>query len=367
MTRIIIIQFFKEYAVISGIVIFLIVNLLFLARIISTIFHLQPKLTTSLNTGNESSMNKKVDDHKLPSLFVDGDSIKRRDTNETITLKGVTTNLFRWEHYPRKNNINTFYDRMSIVKQWNINIIGFILNQDVTLENLAILDEIVKWSKNNGWYIYLIPVAEDPQTNTSVKKQLRSFGKLMGILAERYKNETHIILGLCAEPKALSWSEWLEAAIGIAKIIRVINPNVPLLMSGIEYGRDFAGLIEKPFPFDNVLYYVSDYAWPDQEEAKNHLNYISEPKAWEWMIGKYPLFIGEFGGMWKEDFGTNVDLAYIKSILNIIRKHSLSFTIYTIDKQGELSVFESNGNSLTRKGLVVKQFLDSYTAIHLNL
>lgn len=78
----------------------------------------------------------------LPTLYVDGNTIRRSDTNAPVRLKGVTTNLFVWPSYALDE---TYFSILDAVASWKINLLGLFIMPDRIAGRETDLDRIVEW------------------------------------------------------------------------------------------------------------------------------------------------------------------------------------------------------------------------------
>ena len=284
---------------------------------------------------------------KTPRLFIDGVTLKRADTDEIVQLKGVTSQAFNYYNFSQEDLMK----RLNVVRQWGINILGLYITDVKIKKSIADLDAVIKWAKDNGVYVYLMPHDGDFRGDFIIK--VRSFQSLMKSLALRYSQDTHVLYGLWAEPRALHWKDWLPEAISIAKEIRSVNPQSLIIMTGVEYGRNFKDVEKSPVPFSNVLYDFHDYPWADSDDARKRPGAISEGFLWDWMLGKYPILVGEFGGVWAKDFSSDTDIFYMQKVIDNVNENGLHYTAYTIDPEGGLSVLDNEGDKPSRKGQLI--------------
>lgn len=297
----------------------------------------------------------KIKSPKAPQLYVEGPYLKRQDTKKIVQLKGVTTMAFVYYEYQTPELIK----KLDTVKKWKINLLGLYLNYDNLKNKYDQLDIVINWAEKNGIYIYLMPAINKYNNNPLLSAQINYFPQMMKNLALKYVNKTHILYGLWAEPRLVFWEEWVDKSTSIATGIREVNPNSVILVSGVDFGRYFY-IDQKPFPFDNIIYDYHDYPFPDSKDAQKNNGINPDGILWEKMIGKYPIMVGEFGGVYQDNFGSNSDINYISFILDKINKNQLSYTAYTIDDEGELGLVEWKTGKLTKKGKVIHDDLSRF-------
>lgn len=291
-----------------------------------------------------------------PGLYVEGPLIKRKDTGTPVQLKGVTTMAFVRYNYIMEELLHRF----EVARGWGSNLIGLFLDYQITKDKIKDIDKIVEWTRNNNMYLYLIPTV-DARTvkGQQLIYQATLFPEIMDILSRRYKDETHILYGLWAEPQIMIWDFWNKQATDIADKIRNNDPDAILLMTGTMWGRYF-DTDKNPFNFDNVIYDFHDYPWADKKEASLGLKSKNIEFLWERFIDKYPVLIGEFGGVYLQDFGSDEDIEYTSKILDNVNKNKLNYSAYTIDDEGELGLINWKTGESTRKGSLIINDLKNY-------
>lgn len=331
----------------------------------SALFHIKPtqKPPTEIENIPENSDRRKyelfnegkINPPKTPQLYIDGPYIRRQDTHESVQLKGVTSMAFVYYDYETKNLIN----KLDQVKKWGINLLGLFLNYDNLKNKYTELDDVINWAEKNGLYVNLMPAVNKYDPSPRLSTQISLFPQMMKELASRYVNKTNILYGLWAEPRLVFWDEWVKMASKTAYGIREVNPQAVMLATGIQFGRFFY-IDHIPFPFNNIIYDYHDYPFADSNEAKKYNDKNPDGILWENMIGKYPILVGEFGGVSQRNFGSDEDINYIIKVLDNINKNRLHYTAYTIDDEGALGLMDWKTGQPTRKGKVILNDLISH-------
>lgn len=301
---------------------------------------------------NEGKINAPL----TPQLYVDGPYLRRKDTGESVQLKGVTTMAFVYYDY---ETTELLY-KLGKVKEWGINLLGLFLNYDKVKNKYDQLDEVINWAEKNGIYVYLMPAVNKYNTNPRLSTQISLFPLMMKELANKYVNRTNILYGLWAEPRLVFWDEWIDKANNTAQGIREVNPNSVILVTGLQFGRYFY-IDQKPFTFKNIIYDYHDYPFADSEDARKHNGINPDGILWDKMIGRVPILIGEFGGVYQGNFGSDEDINYIKLILNNINENRLHYTAYTLDDEGTLGLIDWKTGKPTRKGKIIHEDLIKYS------
>lgn len=292
---------------------------------------------------------------KTPGLYVDGPNIKRADTQKPVQLKGVSSMAYVYYDY----DIHELINHLDKVKKWGINLLGLFINYDNLKNKYGQLDEIINWSENNGIYVYLMPAVNKYDPSPRLSTQISLFPQMMKDLASRYSQKTNILYGLWAEPRLVFWDEWIDKSDKIASGIREVNPQAIILATGIQWGRYFY-IDKKPFPFGNIIYDYHDYPFINSYEAQKYNGKNPDGILWDKMIGKYPILIGEFGGVAQKDFGSSEDTDYITKVLDSVNENHLNYTAYTIDAEGGLGLIDWRTGQPTQKGKVIQDDLISH-------
>ncbi|MFA5770296.1 MAG: cellulase family glycosylhydrolase [Patescibacteria group bacterium] len=288
----------------------------------------------------------------LPELYVEGNTIKRSDSDMIVQLKGVSTMAFAYDDYQLNQE---FIKILDYLKLWKINLLGLYVDPLIIKNNLTKLDFVIEWAEKNHIYVFLTPRASDYR---NLSDQLKQFPSMMNQLTKKYAQKNNILYGFFTEPN-MTWVEWYKLADSIAKEIIKEKPNALMLMTGINHSRyiDF----NQNLPYKNLVYDYHDYpaAGIDSLQSvlkKNDLNFL-----WDNAIGKYPVLVSEFGGVWESGFSSQEDLTYIQKVLDNINKNSLNYTAYTIDgDNGGLELIDWNTGLPTKKGELIKNDLLKY-------
>lgn len=220
--------------------------------------------------------------------------------------------------------------------------------------------------RKNGVYVYLMPLA---YYNRDQAKELAKFPQLTRMLAKRYKDATNVLFGLWAEP-SLPWDQWRPTAERIADGIVAEKPNAVILMTGWGFGRHVN--YSDTLPHANIVYDYHDYPAANPTELKPILAEKETPFIWGDAYKRYPILIGEFGGVYENGFGGPEDLAYIMRVLDEANRNGLNYSAYTIDdvpytspdsKSTDLhglGLIDWNTRQPTRKGDIIKRDLEKF-------
>jgi hypothetical protein len=296
----------------------------------------------------------------LPYLQTHGETIVRKDTQTHVVLKGVVSDEFRF--VDKDIAIDRLVNDIRTAKQWGANLFGFFVLPKL-LDDTAIkkLDEAIEEATKLHMYVYIMPIINYPELDprTHIDSSLNEFCQRV---AHRYRNHTNILYGMGAEPFNIAENTWRDKQIELATIIRKENPSAPLLITGVDYGRNFRYTDKQDFPFDNTIYFLVDYL----KETKESLSLDTQIDGYEF----YPydrnraVIMGEFGGVWKSGFGSEEDMHVIHQYLKEMNVHSVSYTMYR-NEPYEGKEFEGLGirtisGNLTNRGKAIVEDLKNF-------
>jgi hypothetical protein len=310
------------------------------------------------------SLNKKQISSKikpqLPSLYISKNTIRRFDTKEIIQLKGVTTMTFTYDNL----STEALIFRLEKAKTWGINLLGIFINPFQIQNRWQELDKIIEWAKNNKIYIYLMPALNIHDKNHSLSNQINLLDEVSEIFGIRYTKYSHILYGFWAEPRGIPWIAWISVMNSSVKKLRKNNDKAIVLVTGIQFGRLFS--TKESLPFTNAIFDIHDYPWANKEEAISLKMKNPYGILWNNIYDDYPVLIGEFGGVYREDFGSDEDLSYIQFILNEVNSKKLNYSAYTIDSEGELGLMNWETNIPTNKGRLILDDLKKFPPTNFN-
>jgi len=271
--------------------------------------------------------------------------------NNIVQLKGVSTMAFARNEY----DLTKLTEIFTIFKKNGVNLITLYLYPDKTYPTLAKLDYLIYWAKYNSIFVYLVPVI-DVNDYRNHQQRIASTKELSLKLIERYKDESHVIYGVWAEPYAMSWEEWKFYHKDFVDRSRLIKKDIVIGISGLDNGRRFFGGLD--FDYKNIFLDFHDYPAKNIEELKKT---TVDGFLWDKYIDRYPIMIGEFGGVYHDGFGAKEDNDYFKRVIDNANKFKLSYVGYTVDRledAGGQSLIDWNTKKLTEKGKIFVESLN---------
>jgi len=298
--------------------------------------------------------------NNLPALYVDKNIIKRRDNGEQVQLKGVSSMAFA---HIDGYHFDSFWNILAQVRLWKINLLGLFINPEALADKEEILEEIINWAEENYIYVYLSPVFSFDSDSIS---QVDTFLSMQSKLAKKYAKKNNLIFGLWAEPNAIEWEQWKKIAKKEARAILKEKPDALIAMTGVEYSRKFGDITD--FPSNNIIFDFHDYPCANASSLADFLSKENTDFLWDKEKQNRPVLVGEFGGVWESDFGSNEDLNYMKKVLDEINKNKLSYLAYSIDSHLAsknligLDLINWSTGETTKKGELIKHDLEANPA-----
>lgn len=322
------------------------------------------KIKSRFTEQQQSSLVKLIDDimnksDHLPPLYVEGGLIKRGDTNVPVQLKGVSSKLFVYEYGGEGNQfiVELLMEALDVAAKWNINMVGLFINPDNIALHEEKLDAVIDWAERNNIYVYLMPCVNIADKDKTTMAQVKEFPDMMGRLAKKYYLKTNVIYGFWAEPTGVSWEELVELVNETAGRILAENEDAVMLLTGINFSRVIE--LNANFPYRNLIYDFHDYPAASPEKVASALA-GQKDFSWAKFIGKRPILIGEFGGVWETGFSSQEDLNYMKKVIDNVNKNGLHYSAYTIDREEGLGLINWYTGQPTEKGKIIKDDLATH-------
>jgi len=197
-----------------------------------------------------------------PPLDVQGSKIVNAK-GYVVQLKGFAT----MGGYPNITQAQIVHFK----RDWNITVLRLpLLTSDCncpraicwTINNIAInaantpyitsVDSIVKWCRDNHIYVLFDGWHEGGQGNTS--GNFKSTVAAWSIMAERYKNQDHLLWEIFNEPHGVAWSAWVPMAQQLVDTIRAHNPVSKVVVCGTANWCQTADVKTLKIARDKIIY-----------------------------------------------------------------------------------------------------------------
>lgn len=238
------------------------------------------RFTPQINLFKYDLSHKNISYPPISPLHTEGTQILNAQ-NKPVLLRGVNLISTNWgadyqDWNPRAIDL--------AAQDWHVNVVRTRLYQHAFEANPAqfFLDfetQILEPARENGLYVILHPWFGDNQSLPD------NVGVMMWLsVAKRYKNDSHIIYDLLAEPRDITFAQLKNTYTTLIPQLRIISPNSLIMVTGLDWGRDVNAWLEDPLPYANIVYRSNPYN--TTTEFPGYFGRIAE---------KYPVFLGEFG------------------------------------------------------------------------
>lgn len=283
-----------------------------------------------------------------------------------IILRGITSEVFRWELDNRQVALNNTLLRLESVKSWGINALQLYINPRLFTSSsqrnsgmMEMLRTVVNWAERNNIYIILIPVNEivweyDLPVRTDKGLATRdSIPQFLELLSSKFASG-NVLFGLETEPKFIDTENQLQDRIDA---IRKFSNN-PIIISTdkfdgiLDIASSTIGLKDKNIMLDFHPYLAKDIA--DYKNQQVEIDKIQKLRN-RAEFNTYPFMIGEYGGFWRDDFNTPDDLQILTGIGCWADRNSYSQFIYSLDND-RFPLFDDLG-ALTPRGKIAKELI----------
>jgi len=185
-----------------------------------------------------------------------------------------------------------------------------------TINNIAInaankayitaADSIIKWCRDNHIYVLFDGWHEGGQGNTV--GNFKSTVAAWSLMADRYKNQDHIIWEIFNEPHNVSWSAWVPMAQQLVDTIRARNPVSKAIVVGTANWDQQADVNTLKINREKIIYswhpYSGIYGSDGATTWESHFGFIMTS-------GIAPVMNTEWGGGDANTYGTQL-IQYMK-------------------------------------------------------
>lgn len=147
-----------------------------------------------------------------------------------------------------------------------------------------------------------------------------------------------------------SWNAWKTKAEEIIDLIRNINPNAKIIVSGINYSYDISFAESNPINRSNIVYGTHPY--PNQSKSSD--------AAFGDLKAKYPVFATEFGydpeATGKHYIGSD---QYGIDTINYLESKKISWTVWSFSTDWLPALLTDWSYNQTASGTLFKAYLQS--------
>lgn len=301
--------------------------------------------------------------NELPQIGITGKDFVCE--GKTIRLKGVS--MSDPDKLERAGHWNLDYFRLA--KSWGCNVVRLPIHTYTwryrgKKEYTAMLDQGVEWARQTGMYVILdwhaignLHSDAWPHFNYMTdKKETAEFWKEMAL---HYKGNTTVCLfELFNEPenekKPLTWNDWREYSEQLIDTIRAYDNERLCAVAGMNWAYNLNEVVANPVKREGVCYVTHPY-------PKGHKQPWEPQWTGDWghVADHYPVIATELGFVIKGERGEHDpvigDETYGKAIMDYLRQHGISYTIWCLDPDWSPAMLDDyDGTPSPRQGVFFK-------------
>lgn len=252
------------------------------------------------------------------------------------------------------------------IRESGANVIRIAVHPDRWLQDEDYLwrhiDPIVGWAGQMGmvaiidWhYIGNIETgagAEMPDIEANPAELTLDFWNQM---AAYFRTAPHVIFEIWNEPAGgISAGTWQSYAAQIVGAIRAQGAKQPVIVGGIDYGRDLSWVLDNPIPDENVIYTAHIYPGHSRQGWDLWFGKVSE---------KYPVLVTEWGFMDENraeapDYLAGTAANYGEPFLAYLEEHGIGWVACWYDDDWKPPMFSEKWKIVTNYGAFVFERLN---------
>ena len=291
----------------------------------------------------------------LPWLATAGRAIVRAESRQPLILRGINRSGLEYAEPGAHGFLASA--RISsaeiehIVRVWGANILRIPFNQDWALNGrgtfsasayLDAIDQVIDWTSRAGAYTLLdlhwldadAPRGwnRDGSSNRVPPLPNAASIEVWGLLADRYRSESAVLLDIFNEPHAPIWgdatllehidddgaivglksrrvtmAEWQPWARRLVRTIRELHPRSLIFVPGVNWAYDLRGMPltisdRSSEIFHGLVYSTHVYPWCGRPPGRTRRTWHRTQHSLTWrdafgsLARQVPVFIGEWGG-----------------------------------------------------------------------
>lgn len=322
-------------------------KLMSMASLIMSIIFIAPFLvgwgSESSDNTNKNSISESRDERMTSSRSLSVKGSKLVDKNgKTVQLRGMSSHGLAW--FPQYVN----YESIKQMKEdWNVNLFrvamytseynGYCVGDEANRNALkSKIDEAVKATKDLGVYLIIDWHTLSDNNPQTYQNESIAFFKEM---AEKYKDEDHIIYEICNEPNgSTSWENVKSYANAVIPVIRNYTDAI-VLVGTTTWSQDIDKAVNNPITgFKNIMYTLHFYADTHRDDLR---------KKMESAINSgLPVFVSEFGICDASGNGP-INISEADKWLNLMNKYDISFAMWNFSNKNESSSMINSSSNKT--------------------
>lgn len=267
------------------------------------------------------------------------DGMLRDEADDIVVLRGMSTHGLGW--YPRYINSSS----LNTLKAEGANIIRLAMYSDADSGYLTEpynLDFVYIGIENaiaNDMYVIVDwHILEDNNPLIHQEEAIAFFDEI----SEYYKDTPNILYEICNEPNgATTWEDIYNYAMQVIPVIRENAPEAVILVGSPSYSTAVYEAMERPLPFDNLMYSYHKYV-DVSSEAEPEFYWLE--KAVE---ESFPVFVTEWGIAYKDesyisgertpyDDGMELCMNPAYDFLDFLEEHQISWCGWALSNSDEI-------------------------------
>lgn len=274
---------------------------------------------------------KKADPGDIRPLHVEGRHLVD-EQGAGVQLKGISSHGLSW--YPQYVNLDML---TQMQQEWGANVFrlamytaeynGYCVGDDANREALKqVIDRGVKASRELGMYLIIDwHILSDNNPKQNQQQAVAFFAEM----AEKYKNESHILYEICNEPNGqTTWQDIKEYADAVIPVIRE-HTDAVILVGTPTWSQEIDKPAADPLTgYDNIMYTLHFYAATHKQELRDRMLNAAN--------GGLPVFVSEFGICDASGNGA-IDEAEAAKWLTAMNDAGISWAIWNLSNRAESS------------------------------
>ena len=200
------------------------------------------------------------------------------EQGEPVMLRGVSLNgLLTGEKYldpelfrelARERGVNLV--RLAMYT-YGVGIVGYCTggDKDRHKEDIALG---VDCARQADMYVLIDwHILSDGDPNSYLEEAKAFFSEM----AERFRDEDHVLYEICNEPNGVDWPAVKRYAEAVIPVIREKDPDAVIIVGNPDWSKDLYSVAADPLAFDNILYTLHFYAASHGQEYRDMTEELS--------------------------------------------------------------------------------------------
>jgi len=193
---------------------------------------------------------------------------------------------------------------------------------------------VVKQMEMDSGSAVLTPQTATTSTGVGLLRDIKK--NVSHVVAVDIRNEPRCQDGNCPTWGGGTWYDWHAAAEWIGNAIHEINPDLLIVVEGINYALDLTGVknlrVNLTVP-NKVVYSAHDYSWDTTfTTCEEFYNNFLIPK-WAYIVTEKiaPVFVGEFGTCYTDASCVQSQSTWMNCLTSFLKSNDLDWFYWSID------------------------------------